>query len=181
MSRTASRPRWRRWRAAAPATTTGTSASTSRGSFSWMIKVSRFFQNLGLPPLIVVARLCHPSPPAAAVLFFDTGRAHAADHSAAAHGGNPADGETITIGTDGRVSPATVTIAVGRTGHLHQQSQPDRTTCNRIRIQNTRDCTQLAGRVGFLTHGDSNARPAISTRRGRAGFMTITGRTTLAS
>jgi plastocyanin len=77
-------------------------------------------------------------------------------------GGNPQTA-TITIGTDGRVSPSTVTIAVGGrvtfinshnlTHDMQSDPHPDHT-----------DCPPLA-QVGFLTTGQQRTSGNFNTAR----------------
>lgn len=77
-------------------------------------------------------------------------------------GGNPATA-TITIGTDGRVSPSTVTIALGgrvtfvnnhsRAHDMSSDPHPEHT-----------DCTAMS-QVGFLTTGQSRTSGNFNTAR----------------
>jgi len=77
-------------------------------------------------------------------------------------GPNPATA-TITIGTDGRVSPSSVTIAVGgRVTFVNNHSQPHDMQSD-PHPEHT-DCPPMA-QVGFLTTGQSRTSGNFTTAR----------------
>lgn len=77
-------------------------------------------------------------------------------------GPNPATA-TITIGTDGRVSPSTVTIAVGgRVTFVNNHNQSHDMSSD-PHPEHT-DCTAMA-QVGFLTAGQSRTSGNFNTAR----------------
>ena len=82
-------------------------------------------------------------------------------------GGSPPTTATITIGSDGRVSPATVTIAVGgRVTFVNNHSRNHEMSSDPH--PSHEDCPAME-QVGFLTPGQSKTSGNFNTSR-RCGF-----------
>jgi plastocyanin len=82
-------------------------------------------------------------------------------------GGSPPTTATITIGSDGRVSPATVTIAVGgRVTFVNNHSRNHEMSSDPH--PSHEDCPAME-QVGFLTPGQSKTSGNFNTAR-RCGF-----------